>query len=157
MTNALPYRPCAGLCIVNKDRLIFTGKRLDFKSDAWQMPQGGIDAGESAKQAALRELTEETGIAANQVEILAETRDWLPYELPTELVGKLWGGAYRGQRQKWFCMNFFGSDNKINIVQEHQEFSEWKWMKADDALASIVPFKHDIYAEVFKEFNAFLV
>ena len=157
MTNSLPYRPCAGLCIVNKDGFVFTGKRLDFKSDAWQMPQGGIDEGESAKDAALRELTEETGISANQVVIFAETRDWLPYELPSELVGKLWGGAYRGQRQKWFCVKFLGSDHDINIIQEHQEFSEWKWMKADDAFASIVPFKRDIYAEVFKEFSAFLV
>ncbi len=156
MINALPYRPCAGLCIVNDEGLLFTGKRLDFKSDAWQMPQGGIDAGERAQEAALRELTEETGIAPNRVEILAQTRDWLPYELPLELVGKLWGGAYRGQRQKWFCVKFLGSDDEINIVQDHQEFSEWKWMNAKDALESIVPFKREIYAQVFDEFSAFL-
>lgn len=156
MTSALPYRPCAGLCIVNKDGLIFTGKRLDFKSDAWQMPQGGIDDGETPEIAALRELTEETGILADHVEILAQTRDWLPYELPSELVGKLWGGQYRGQRQKWFCVKFLGDDRDINIVQDHQEFSEWKWMKAEDALNSIVPFKREIYGQVFQEFDAYL-
>ena len=120
------------------------------------MPQGGIDDGERADDAALRELTEETGIAASSVAIVAQTRDWLPYELPSELVGKLWGGKFRGQRQKWFCVTFLGDDGEINIVQDHQEFSEWKWMKADDVLASIVPFKREIYAEVLGEFKPFL-
>ena len=156
MIENLPYRPCAGLCIVNGDGLVFAGKRLDFVSDAWQMPQGGIDKGETASKAAIRELTEETGIAGNRVKILAQSQNWLPYELPQDLVGKLWGGKFRGQRQKWFCVKFLGDDSEINIVQEHQEFSEWKWMKASDVLACIVPFKRDIYTNVFTEFERYL-
>ncbi len=152
----LPYRPCAGICLVNRDRLIFAAKRIDNPIDAWQMPQGGIDKGEVFLKASTRELQEETGVTANKVEMLSQTRDWLQYDLPKELLGKIWGGKYRGQRQKWVCYHFLGSDEDINIAQDHPEFSEWKWMRADDIIGKIVPFKRALYQRVLHEFRDFL-
>jgi len=149
----LPYRPCVGLMIVNPDGGVFVGQRVDRFKDAWQMPQGGIDPGEDVTTAALRELEEETGITADLVTIEAETANWLPYDLPHDIVSKIWKGRYRGQEQKWVLVRFNGSDNQINIVQEHQEFSEWKWMAAKDLLSSIVPFKREVYAAVLDEFG----
>ena len=129
------------------------GQRIDRFKDAWQMPQGGIDPGEDVTTAALRELEEETGITADLVTIEAETANWLHYDLPHDIVPKIWNGRYRGQAQKWVLVRFHGSDNQINIVQEHQEFSEWKWMPAKDLLSSIVPFKREVYAAVLDEFG----
>ena len=149
----LPYRPCVGLMIANPDGGVFVGQRVDRFKDAWQMPQGGIDPGEDVTAAALRELEEETGITADLVTIEAETANWLPYDLPHDIVPKIWNGRYRGQEQKWVLVRFHGSDNQINIVQEHQEFSEWKWMAAKDLLSSIVPFKREVYAAVLDEFG----
>jgi len=149
----LPYRPCVGLMIANPDGGVFVGQRVDRFKDAWQMPQGGIDPGEDVTTAALRELEEETGITADLVTIEAETANWLPYDLPHDIVPKIWNGRYRGQEQKWVLVRFHGSDNQINIVQEHQEFSEWKWMAAKDLLSSIVPFKREVYAAVLDEFG----
>ena len=149
----LPYRPCVGLMIANPDGGVFVGQRVDRFKDAWQMPQGGIDPGEDVATAALRELEEETGITADLVTIEAETANWLPYDLPHDIVPKIWNGRYRGQEQKWVLVRFHGSDNQINIVQEHQEFSEWKWMAAKDLLSSIVPFKREVYAAVLDEFG----
>jgi len=149
----LPYRPCVGLMIVNAEGGVFVGQRVDRFKDAWQMPQGGIDPGEDVTTAALRELEEETGITPNLVEIEAETADWLPYDLPYDIVPKIWKGRYRGQEQKWVLVRFKGNDDQIDIVQEHQEFSEWKWISPKDLLASIVPFKRAVYAAVLEEFG----
>lgn len=152
----LPYRPCAGVCLINKNGLIFGGKRIDNPIDAWQMPQGGIDAGEDVKAAAFRELEEETGVTSAKVKLLAFTRDWLPYDLPEELKGVLWGGKFRGQRQKWFAFQYLGEDSDINIHQNHQEFSDWRWMEKEEMIAKIVPFKREIYTKVLSEFDEFL-
>ncbi|WP_328803180.1 RNA pyrophosphohydrolase [Oceanomicrobium pacificus] len=146
---ALPYRPCVGVVLRNPDGLIFAGQRIDNPGPAWQMPQGGIDPGEAPQTAALRELAEETGLAPHAVRVTAETPDWLRYDLPRELVGKLWKGRYRGQEQKWFLMDFDGPDSLIDIATEVPEFSRWQWMTPDDLVAAIVPFKRALYRSVF--------
>jgi putative (di)nucleoside polyphosphate hydrolase len=149
----LPYRPCAGIMLVNQAGQVFVGQRLDNPdSDAWQMPQGGIDDGETAREAALRELTEETGIEAHLVDIIGETSKELFYDLPDELIGKIWKGKWRGQRQKWFLMRFKGSDANVNIATSHQEFSRWKWAEPAALPDMIVPFKKALYKAVLQEF-----
>jgi putative (di)nucleoside polyphosphate hydrolase len=150
---ALPYRPCVGLVIANPSGSIFAGKRIDTVAEAWQMPQGGIDKGESPLEAALRELTEETGIPPQAVEIEAETPDWLTYDLPHEIVPKIWKGRYRGQKQRWFLLRFRGDDALIDIHRPHPEFREWAWVTPDDLLARIVPFKRATYAAVLAAFR----
>lgn len=152
----LPYRKNVGLAVVNSTGRVFAGQRLDSDYDAWQMPQGGIDAGEGPYEAALRELWEETGIVSTLVECVAESGDWLRYDFPTDLAAKLWKGGYRGQEQKWFLLRFLGTDSQINIVTEHPEFSDWRWMEPNDLVTKIVPFKRDIYRKVFDEFGRFL-
>ena len=152
----LPYRPCVGITLINAQGLIFAGRRIDGASGAWQMPQGGIDAGERPKDAALRELFEETGVGAGQVTFLASTEDWLTYDLPPELLGKIWGGKYRGQRQKWYLYRFDGADSEIDIAKEHAEFAEWHWIGAAEMLAAIVPFKRAVYADVIAAFRRHL-
>lgn len=149
--GGLPYRPCAGVVLLNRQGLIFAGQRLD-RPDAWQMPQGGIDAGETPMQAALRELTEETGVAPDKVDVVAETPGWVYYDLPPELLGKVWKGKFGGQRQKWVLMRFLGQDGDVCIETEHPEFERWRWMGANDLLDSIVPFKRAVYAEVLAAF-----
>ena len=156
MADGLPYRPCVGITLINAQGLIFAGRRLDSAANAWQMPQGGIDAGEKPRKAALRELFEETGVRQERVRFLAKTDDWLTYDLPPELLGKVWGGKYRGQRQKWFLFRFDGDDREINIAKDHPEFAEWRWIGAADMLAAIVPFKRDVYASVIAAFRAHL-
>ncbi|HUF88081.1 MAG TPA: RNA pyrophosphohydrolase [Thermohalobaculum sp.] len=150
--EALPYRPCVGLAMLDSEGRIFAGQRVDTPHDAWQMPQGGIDAGETPRQAALRELREETGIPPGKVEILRESRCWLHYDLPPSLVPRVWGGRYRGQKQRWFALRFHGSDADIDLAAHHPEFARWAWMHRDTLLSRIVPFKRDTYGRVFAEF-----
>lgn len=148
----LPYRPCVGLMVLNTRGEVFVGQRTDRNYDAWQMPQGGVDPGETPVVAALRELGEETGITPELVEVVAETEEWLPYDLPHDLVAKLWKGRYRGQEQKWFLLRFSGTDDQVNIETEHQEFAAWKWMPVDQLIDNIVPFKRTVYEGVLKAF-----
>lgn len=148
--SALPYRPGVGIMLLNPDNRVFVAKRIDMTSEAWQMPQGGIDDGETPLQAARRELKEETG--TDKAELLKESRDWLTYDLPDELISKIWGGKYRGQRQKWFAMRFTSTDSDINIATEHPEFSEWQWIEMDRLPDIIVPFKRTLYQALVNEF-----
>ncbi|MEM9579244.1 MAG: RNA pyrophosphohydrolase [Pseudomonadota bacterium] len=152
----LPYRPCVGIMLLNSDGHVFTAQRLDSTANAWQMPQGGIDAGEDPRTAAFRELEEETGIPHDKVEIIGESKGWVPYDLPHELVPTLWKGRYKGQEQKWFAMRFLGADAEINIETDVPEFSEWRWTPASQVVANIVPFKRDVYAAVLQEFAPLL-
>jgi putative (di)nucleoside polyphosphate hydrolase len=152
----LPYRPCVGITLINGKGEIFAGQRLDATVAAWQMPQGGIDAGENARDAAYRELWEETGVTADKVAFLSESADWVTYDLPPELLGKVWGGAYRGQKQKWFLFRFTGNDADIRIDSEHPEFARWRWIGAAEMVASIVPFKRAVYEAVVTEFRPHL-
>ena len=147
----LPYRPCVGVVLMNREGLVFAGQRLDTPG-AWQMPKGGIDEGEEPLEAALRELGEETGVAPGSVEFLALTPEWLTYDLPPHLLGKVWGGKYRGQRQLWALFRFHGADREIRLDLPPPEFSAWAWMRPGDILEKIVPFKREIYAEVFRAF-----
>lgn len=151
-----PYRPCVGLAIINREGLLFAGQRIDNPGKAWQMPQGGIDEGESPLEAAMRELGEETGLAPHHVEVLGESADWVPYELPPELLSTLWGGRFRGQRQKWFALRFTGVDSDIDITGHEPEFSTWDWLHPDAVIEHIVPFKRGIYEAVLAEFAPFL-
>jgi len=157
--ETLPYRPCVGQMVINADGLVWAGSRADSQNDAegrgswWQMPQGGIDPGEDPSAAARRELFEETAIRS--VEQIGEIPRWLTYDLPAHLVGKAWGGRYRGQKQKWFAYRFIGSDSEINIEPPpglEREFAEWRWTPVSDLLDLIVPFKRDVYREVIAEF-----
>jgi putative (di)nucleoside polyphosphate hydrolase len=154
MAKKLPYRDGVGIMLLNRQGLVFAARRIDTVSEAWQMPQGGIDAGEKPKQAAIRELEEETGIT--QTELLGESADWLTYDLPDELVPRLWGGRFRGQRQKWFAMRFTGVDGDINIATEHPEFCEWRWMTPAQLPHMIVPFKRELYSQLLLEFATLL-
>lgn len=154
--TALPYRNNAGVVLVNKDGLIFAGKRIDNPGNAWQMPQGGVDKGEDVGEAALRELEEETGVSRDLVTVEAATADWLTYDLPHDLVPNIWKGKYRGQKQRWYVMRFHGQDSDIDIEKDHPEFSEWQWMTPSDLINSIVPFKRDIYVAIFDEFDTHL-
>jgi putative (di)nucleoside polyphosphate hydrolase len=152
----LPYRPCVGVMLINAEGRIFAGQRKDNPVAAWQMPQGGIDGDEKPKQAALRELWEETGVTSDLVEFLDKSPAWVTYDLPDELIGKVWGGKYRGQRQRWLLFRYHGRDDQIDIATEHPEFSEWRWVTADEMLAAIVPFKRAVYDEVVAAFRDWL-
>jgi len=149
--TSLPYRPCVGIMLINQDNKVFVGQRLDQIAEAWQMPQGGIDEGESPEVAALRELKEEVG--TDKAEIIAQSRDWLTYDLPADLIGKLWKGRYRGQRQKWLAMRFLGSDKDIDIATHEPEFMAWQWIEPALLPDVIVPFKRDLYVQIVAEFR----
>lgn len=150
------YRPAVGIMLLNHDGLAFIGRRIDMPAGlaAWQMPQGGIDPGETPRQAAVRELKEEVG--TDKAEILAESREWLHYDVPEALwaqFGGMWGGRYRGQRQKWFLMRLTGEDRDINPATEHPEFDAWEWVAPARLPDLIVPFKRQLYRDVLAEFR----
>lgn len=154
--GGLPYRPCVGVMLVNRQGLVFAGQRKDSTVSAWQMPQGGIDDGEKPREAAYRELWEETGVTRDLVEFVGKTHGWVTYDLPPELLGKVWGGKFGGQRQKWFLFRFLGTDDQIRIDTEHPEFESWRWIDVDEMIASIVPFKRAVYEDVVRSFRAYL-
>ena len=149
----LPYRPAAGILLVNSEGKVWVGQRLDSSLEAWQMPQGGLDEGEDPEQGALRELEEETGIRRDLVEIVARHGEELCYDLPRELAGKLWKGRWRGQRQTWFLARFLGTDEDVDIATPDPEFRAWKWADPDDLPAMIVPFKKKLYEDVLAAFR----
>jgi putative (di)nucleoside polyphosphate hydrolase len=146
-----PYRDCVGLALFNRDGLVFAGRRIDDPAGYWQMPQGGIDKGEDAATAALRELREEVG--TDKAALVGEIDHWLSYDVPAELADKVWGGRYRGQRQRWFALRFSGTDDDIDLNTHHPEFAEWQWMKLADLPRSVIGFKRDIYAQVAVAFE----
>ncbi|HWW66064.1 MAG TPA: RNA pyrophosphohydrolase [Sphingomonadaceae bacterium] len=152
----LPYRPAAGVMLLNPTRQVFVGQRLDNALEAWQMPQGGLDPGEKPEAAALRELEEETGISPALVEIVACASRTLLYDLPEDLIGKLWQGRYRGQQQTWFLARFLGTDADVNLATPHPEFRAWKWAEPKDLPDLIVPFKRKLYEDVLSEFASYL-
>ncbi len=147
----LPYRPCVGIMLIDRGGRVFVAQRINTPGEAWQMPQGGIDEGESPRQAALRELHEEVG--TDKAEVLAESRNWWRYDLPAELVPRRWGGRYRGQEQKWFALRFLGTDADIDIATETPEFRAWRWAEMAELPDIIVPFKRHIYQEIIAEFG----
>ena len=150
--TTLPYRPCAGVMLINRDRQVFVGQRIDSTVEAWQMPQGGIDDGEDAEAAAIRELGEETGVVPDKVELVAAAPGEFFYDLPPELIGKVWKGKWRGQRQRWFLYRFLGEDGDIDIATEHQEFRAWRWVDPTELPQIIVPFKRTLYEDVLTAF-----
>jgi len=150
--RALPYRRGVGVMLANADGDVFVGQRIDTELPAWQMPQGGIDKGEKPRDAALRELCEETGVTADLVRIEAETEGWIAYDLPADIVPKVWKGRFRGQEQKWFLARFTGRDGDIDISTEHPEFSKWRWLPPEELITSIVPFKRALYERVLAAF-----
>ncbi|WP_264391924.1 RNA pyrophosphohydrolase [Porphyrobacter sp. ULC335] len=154
----LPYRRCAGFMLVNAEGLVFVGQRIDPTAHGfWQMPQGGIDKGEDTRTAALRELEEETGIGAHLVEVIAPASKPLLYDLPPELVGKVWKGKYRGQEQHWFLGRFLGEDADINLeAHDPAEFNEWRWVEPATLPEVIIPFKRAVYEAVLAEFKRFI-
>lgn len=149
--SSLPYRRGVGMMIINDKGQVFLGQRLETRYEAWQMPQGGIDTAETPSSAVKREMLEELG--SDNGEILAETKRWYSYDIPEFLVPKLWGGRYRGQKQKWFLIRFMGQDSEINISTDTPEFKEWRWAEIEELPDLIIPFKKVLYEAVLKEFT----
>jgi len=153
---SLPYRPAAGVMLVNRDGKVFVAQRLDSTLEAWQMPQGGLDAGEDPLDGALRELREETGIPPDKVELIARAEGTFRYDLPEDLAGKLWKGRWRGQEQHWFLVRFLGEDEDVDLATEHPEFRAWRWAEPKELPAMIVPFKKKLYEDVLAAFREWL-
>lgn len=161
--DEMPYRPCAGLLVLNRAGRAFIGRRMDGPehtdlTHVWQLPQGGIDPGEDPYQAALRELYEETNIRS--VEPLGEIAEWLTYDIPAEILGQAWKGKYRGQKQKWYALRFIGKDSEIDVAhpakgQHKAEFIDWRWEPMTNLPDLVVPFKRAIYQQVVAEFSKF--
>ena len=152
--NERPYRPCVGIFLLNNERKVFAGRRIDSRAEAWQMPQGGIDAGESPLDACMREMREEIGTDA--AELVGQHDDWLYYDIPLPLADRLWHGQYKGQKQKWMALRFTGRDNDITIDTDEPEFCDWKWLSPDDLINLAVPFKRDVYQNVLTAFSSIL-
>lgn len=152
----LPYRPCAGVMLLSADGLAFAGQRIDTTMEAWQMPQGGIDPGERPLDAALRELGEEIGVGPDHVELIAQAPSEFSYDLPDDLIGKVWKGKWRGQRQTWFLYRFLGEDTDINLATPHPEFISWRWVDPHELPKLIVPFKRQLYENVIAAFSPHL-
>jgi putative (di)nucleoside polyphosphate hydrolase len=146
--SALPYRPCVGILLFNHRGQVFVAQRRDTPG-AWQMPQGGIEDGETPAEAALRELAEEIG--TDRAELVAETADWHRYDLPDHLIGVVWNGRWRGQRQKWFAARFLGTDQEINLATAHPEFDAWRWTTPEQLVDLAVPFKREVYRAILSE------
>ena len=146
------YRKCVGMMILNSNKEILVGRRLDHPSGYWQMPQGGINDNENPKEAVWREMLEEIG--TNKAELIKISNQWINYDIPSETLKTLpWGDIYIGQTQKWFAFLFLGEDNDINVGTDNPEFSEWKWTRMNSIVDSIVPFKRDVYAKILEEFK----
>jgi putative (di)nucleoside polyphosphate hydrolase len=156
VSQDLPYRPAVGVMLLNAEDKVFVGQRLDSTLEAWQMPQGGTDPGEDSRDAALRELEEETGIRRTLVEIVACASRQLDYDLPADLIGKLWKGRYRGQRQTWYLARFLGRDEDVDIATHEPEFRAWRWIDHWELPRLIVPFKKALYEAVLEEFADYL-
>lgn len=163
-TSTLPYRPCVGIMVLNEAGLVWAGRRIPQEDSEmagtiklWQMPQGGIDPGEDALEAAWRELWEETGVARELAELVAEAPDELFYDLPEDLAGRIWKGKWRGQRQRWFLFRFLGEDGDVNIETAEPEFRAWRWAEPKDLPDLIVPFKRALYKELLTVFGQHLV
>lgn len=150
---ALPYRPCVGICLFNAAGKVFVAERIDTPG-AWQMPQGGIDKGEDPLDAAMRELKEEIG--TNNADFLTRTANWLMYDLPEDLIGKVWKGKYGGQKQIWFAFQYLGKDSDINLETDHPEFGRWQWVELEETINLIVDFKRDLYIEIVNQFRTLL-
>ena len=145
-----PYRPCVGVMLLNGCGHVFVGNRIDMAGENWQMPQGGIDDGETPREAAFRELEEEAG--TRRAEIVAESREWFSYDLPDEVSRQRWGGRFRGQTQRWFAMRFTGVDDDIRLNRHKAEFSAWRWVPMGQLQGLIVPMKREVYGQVIREF-----
>jgi putative (di)nucleoside polyphosphate hydrolase len=150
------YRPAVGVMLINPVGKVWAGQRLDNSLEAWQMPQGGLDAGEEPLEGAFRELEEETGISRDLVELVAQAKEELTYDLPEDLIGKVWKKPWRGQRQTWFLMRFLGEDKDVNIATPEPEFRAWKWAEPAELPAMIVPFKQQLYRDVLEAFAEWL-
>mgnify|MGYP001320835980 CR=1 FL=1 len=148
----LPLRLGVGIIVLNKENRVFVGKRKDNPTDRWQMPQGGVDLGENFLEAMKRELKEETGIKS--IKIIKEIEKFTQYELPDYLLGKIWKGKYKGQKQKWFIVRFIGEDNEINLNTGRPEFIEWQWLNIEDLPTVIVPFKKKLYEELLPKIKS---
>ncbi len=150
------YRLGVGMVLLNSHDQVFVAQRIDNPGPAWQMPQGGIDKGEDPLAAVYRELEEETSITPTAVELLAASKDWLSYDFPPDLAGKLWGGKFVGQKQMWYLARFIGQDAAVNLETEHPEFSAWQWVPFAQVPGLIVPFKRPLYDLIYAEFAPLL-